>query len=1118
MKDAVSGSGAKRARALFTAAVTGWFLMGAGAAIAQDGAIAGRVTHGSELRPLAGVQVVVQGTTMGAQTNNDGTYRIDGVPAGEHTLRTTFIGFRPAEQVVTVVAGQVSTADFALTETAIGIGGITVTGTLFEVPDIMSPISVQSIDVDDVPALSADVSGLLAGKGPGIAVTQGSGQPGQAANIMLRGPTSLTRGETPLIVVDNIIQDGSLSDINSLDVETVEWVAGASAAALYGSRAQNGVIQIRTKRGTALNTNTVNFVLRGEGGLGQLANGIRLNHHHPFELNDAGTKFIDTNGDEVDFGDLGALGFGSAVLDNQIDPAAPGSSNTAFSNKDFPGEMFDHMDTYFDPGETFDGYAAVTARFGESSFRVSLNQFVEEGIISCSRCADNLEALNADREAQGLVALTPDGPDDDGYSRQNARANVDTRFGDFDVAASTFFSRADQDDRTLGNEFLYLTFMSPALDIAQLHPDDGRPDIDIDPQSVEPNPLYELAIRDTRDKRTRTSAAVDANFSPAGLPWFTVESNFSFDRTDFFDYTIAPKDQVSAGCNRCTTGGSLREYNYISESINASVTLGAQRVLMDGDLTLRMKARYLLETSEERENQISGSAFSVIDVPNFAAITGDISGSNEINHIRSEGMFGIVSGDYLDRYIFDGLIRRDGSSLFGPDERWQTYYRGAVAWRVAQEDFWNIDAITELKLRFAIGTAGGRPGFSWQYETYGVSQGIVTPIRLGNAALRPEVTTERDASMEMLLFDNIGFDVTYAWQDTEDQLLRVPQPAYVGYSSQYQNAGRIESHTYEVALNYAAIDNEDMTLTMRAGWDKTVATIARLDVPAYTSGNFYFAEGRQLGEMWGEKWATSCDDLSAVGIGGSDCEQFEVNDDGLLVAVGSDNDYTDGFSEALWGSTVDFANMEGTDVSYAWGLPIKVDDYSPACIAKNPDDYMEMCPLTQILPIGNGTPDFSTNLQTNLRYKAFTFATLLEARVGHDVYNTTQQWSLRSGRGSIADQGDKAPEFQKPVAYARALYSVNADNSWFAEKGDWLKLREFSLGYTLPRSFTESTLSGVFDRVTLNLIGRNLLTFTGFTGYDPEVGGGGSLGALNAVGGSGYPNFRTVTISAELVF
>ena len=1115
--------GRKRMSALAATAVSAWLFIGAAPLLAQ-GAVSGTVTDAESLAPVAGAQVFVAGTVIGTLSGANGTYRLDGVPAGEQTLTVRLIGYRELSQTVTVQSGQVATADFAVEQTALRLQDIVVTGVVGETPQVKLPFTVERLSAQDFPVPAADVSSLLTAKAAGVSVVSGSGQPGQPSDVLLRGPTSINssgRSLAPLIVIDGVIQSQSatLSDIGALDIDHIEIVKGAAAASLYGSRAQNGVIEISTKRGTGLQTNSLNILARGEYGMGQLVGDVGLTRSHPYLMNAAGTKFIDSDGNEVDFTDLSRPGFGAPVLANQINPGEPGDSFTSFANQAFPHDLFDHMDTFFEPGQTTDVYGAVTGRFGESSFRVSVDQFMEGGVVRCTPCIDNLHDLNSDRVAQGLTPFNAGLPDDDGYERQNVRLNVDTRFGDLDIAASGFYSRANQDDKAVANSaFSQLTFASPAVDLTQIDPTDGYPVIDADTQSISSNPLYLLAIVDSRDKRTRTMGSVDLNYSPTGLEWLTLEANASFDRTDFYDYTIFPKNEKT---REGPTGGSLREFNYTDEAINASVTLGASQTFMDGDLTVRGKARYLVEDQSFVSNGVFGSQFSVQDVPNFGAIIGATSGNNEVRQIKAEGLFGIASVDYRGRYILDGLIRRDGSSLFGPDERWQTYYRGSIAWRIAQEDFWNIDAIDEFKLRFSLGTAGGRPNFFAQYETFGIAGGAIFPINLGNTALKPEFTTEREAGMNFVFFENIGLDLTYAWQTTDDQLLRVPQPAFVGFSNQWQNAGEIQAQTYEVSLRYAPIDTQDMGLQFRVNWDRTRQEITRLDVPPYQQGTFFVAEGRPLGEMWGHVLVRECADMAPVGISASDCTaNFQVNDDGLLVWTGG-ADFTAGFSQQLWGTRGEVPTEGGGAMAFGWGLPIKVQDYSPACVARNPSNFTEKCQLTDVLPFGNTTPDFNLSFGSNFRWKSLNVNALVESSMGHSIYNNTAQWALRDDRGEDVDQTGKPLEHNKSIGYVAGVYLSNNDNDWFREDGDWIKIRELSVGYTLPQSMTEGLFGSVFDRITLNLIGRNLLTITDYRGYDPEVGrSGGELGSstLQRYDSFGYPNFRTFTVSAELVF
>ena len=257
--------------------------------------------------------------------------------------------------------------------------------------------------------------------------------------------------------------------------------------------------------------------------------------------------------------------------------------------------------------------------------------------------------------------------------------------------------------------------------------------------------------------------------------------------------------------------------------------------------------------------------------------------------------------------------------------------------------------------------------------------------------------------------------------------------------------------------------------------------IERLDVPEYSDGPFgsvWIAAGRPLGEFWGAVGVQNCSDLAPTGVSLADCEaNFQVNDDGYLVATGAGNDFTDGFSKQLWGTSVTVNDDSGTS-TYPWGIIIEKFDYSPTCKAKNPTSYQSDCVLTNFLPMGNVTPDFNASWATNFRYKGLSVNSLISSSYGHTIQNGTRTWRMRSNRGGDADQGYKSREFRKPVAYQDAMYNTGQGGGWFPEDASWLKIRELSIGYTLPDSFVETMFGNVVKRLTLSAIGRNLLTIT----------------------------------------
>src|SRR6185312_13715043 len=214
--------------------------------------------------------------------------------------------------------------------------------------------------------------------------------------------------------------------------------------------------------------------------------------------------------------------------------------------------------------------------------------------------------------------------------------------------------------------------------------------------------------------------------------------------------------------------------------------------------------------------------------------------SQRANAVSAAGTLGLK-----DRYFFDGSIRRDGSSLFGTDERYHNYYRASMAWLVTDEPwFKGGEYIDQLKIRAAVGTAGARPSFSAQYEALTIGTGgSITANTLGNKALRPENTLETEYGIDAELFHKYGLTITYARDITTDELLLVPLPVASGFSNQWQNAGTMDGRTWEVSLNVPVLTRKSLAWTSRLIWDQNRAYITRLDVPEYNNSSVRFAVG-----------------------------------------------------------------------------------------------------------------------------------------------------------------------------------------------------------------------------------------------------------------------------------
>lgn len=1125
--------GSKKYFSLGALLAVGWLLLGASPAVAQEGAISGTVTRASNGEPVSGAQVFIPGTEFGTLTGNDGSYRFEGVPGGQHTVRVRLIGFDTASRQVTVSAGQVATVDFELTQTALELQEVVVTGVAAETPQVKLPFTVNQVDADQLPVPSSDISGALQGKLPGVSIASAAGTPGAESDILLRGQTSINasgRGQGPLIVVDGVIQStgGSLADLNSLDIESIEVVKGAAAASMYGSRAQNGVIQITTKSGSDLQDEQEQFdiTVRAETGTSDLEKEWPAGQFHAMRMNDDQTAFVDAQGNEVSF----------LSGSQTAEAACGGGAPLCFQDNPYP-ERNDNLGQFYDPGETTSLYGAVAGASGETNFRVSGEWFEETGTMQ----------LN------------------EGFDRFNGRVNVNHAVGDeFRIQGSMFASRSTQDPPAggagSGGPFFGIVFMSPGADIGrktirgQRQNDEctgGAEDdcwfvVNPDPTvaSDRTNPLFQEQSSLGLEERERLMGSIQGSWSP--VSWFSLDGTFSYDQTGRNSDSFTRKG-TPLGQDQGRALGSFSRDDFFQEAMNASLTANLNETFLDDELTARGKLRYLVEDQETNSFSAGGSDLVTRRVRSLNAIQDQetIGLNSQFTTIRSQNFFAIASLDYKDRYIVDGLIRRDGSSLFGPNERWHTYFRASGAYRLSEEPWFDIGPVTQFKLRYSLGTAGSRPNFFQQYETFSIGGGgSLTFNTLGNKSLKPEHSTEQEAGFDLTLFDRVQVSGTYALQETEDQLLPVPLPSFFGFGTQWQNAGTLEAETWEGSIEGTIVQSQDVTWSATLSASTTTETITELGTasfkygPSVQDGDIFFArEGEELGTFYGFDYIRNCQDLNTTfGISQSACQaNFDVNDDGYLVYVGEGNSFRDGpgpdgtvqTSDDLWGTA---GTVEGK--AFQWGQPMDAQRVDQQCLENNPGATEEEC-TTDFLPLGSSRPDFNVTFSNQFRWKGLTLYGLLDAAVGREVYNQTRQWAnspkTRGAGTSFADAVGEPEGMKKPVSYYSSwTYHANNVNDYFVEDGSYLKIRELSLSYQLPQSVLQGIpwAGQAFDGATVSVLGRNLLTFTDYSGYDPEVGFGNATGSTGQTGSAvntafaafQYPNFRTVTASLELTF
>jgi TonB-linked SusC/RagA family outer membrane protein len=1034
-----------RLRSLFLTLAIALSPLFATRAAAQAGSITGVVTDSSDNRPLPSVQVLVGGTRLAAMTNDAGRYTINNVPAGRYNVTARRLGYKAVTAVVNVGAGASASHNFRLEPVGLTLEAVVTTGVVDPTSGTRVPFTVGRVDAENAPVPASNAIETIQGKIAGVTVVP-SGQPGSGTNILLRSPTSISKSIAPLIVVDGVILSSSFgassADLESMDIESVEVVKGAAAASLYGSRAAAGVIQVKTRRGSGLAEGTTRVTARSEVGNNDLGGKIHWAHYHYYQTNAQG-QYVNAAG---------------AVVPRAQRVARPVYEQ--FQDVPYVDPIYDQVDRFFDPGQFFRNSVSIAQNGAKTNWMLSLNNVREDGVV-----------LNSGK-----------------FQQNNVRLNLDHRpIENLNLSFSGYHNRSDRHE-LYGDAFFDLINQAPDVDLRVPDPD-GTPYLfQGDPnEGREENPLYVLSTEDSRRKRARTQGNLSARYAPLG--WLNVDGSVSYDRSDrrndfFLDQ--GKKTEITGG----VSPGEIEQFTGTTDAINANASINL--IGRTGPLTVKTTLRGFMEKETNQTTTATGSFFSAPGVRSLENAQ-QRSIASLYEEIRSNSFAATAGADYRGRYIAEGLVRRDGSSLFGPEEQWNNYYRVSGAWRLSQESWWPVKSLDEFKLRASRGTAGTRPDFADQYETFTFAEGGgLSKQTLGNRFLKPEHATETEIGLDAIFRQRYSLQVSYARNKVIDQLIEIPLAGFFGYTSQWQNAGTVEGNTWEGTLEAQLIRKPGLTWRMGLVADRSRNRITEFDRSCFSTQNIAFrCAGETLGAMYGFHFINGTNELQPDATSRS--AEFQQNDEGLLVWVGAGNSYTEGETKKLWGTTTTI----GTTV-YQWGMPIVQRDETGS---------------TALVRIGDGNPDFHWGISNNVGWKDFTFFALVDANVGGQVYNETNQRMYQWARSRDVDQAGKPQELKKPITYYVNLYAANDPTDYFVEDAGFVKLREVSVKYRLG-----TTVVNMLDRfgvtaASISLLGRNIKTWTDYKGYDPEVGG-----TIVRRDNFLYPRYRTFTGSIELTF
>jgi len=1078
--------------ALLVAAVTvvlGCFITAPLAA--QDAVIKGRVTARTG-EPLGGANVLVANTNVGAVTDANGRYTLTVGAAAVHgqqvAITARYIGHKPQNRTITLSAGEQS-QDFSLEADPLRLEEVVVTGVAEATDRRKLGFTVGSVSNEQLKAVpGANALEGIQGKIAGVRFVPQSAQPGSEPAIKLRGATSISGRQDPLYIVDGVIARFGIADIAPEDVERIEVVKGAAASSLYGSNGANGVVQVFTKRGTALPEGSMQVTFRTEAGVNTMPRRMQFSRSHAWEVESTPghcaaldpTFTVDPGGNYCLDEDGARVTKTDGIADNPF---------TVYH---------DHWSAMVKEGPFATEYVSLGQRRGPTNFNVSFENTRNKGVIF------------------GLG----------GYTRRNARFNLDYQLRpNFDASFSAFYG-ASSNGRAAegtGSPFYQLMFVQPDVDITACCNPDSSPYIAQVPLSGDvandANPMYELANRKITDDRNRFTGSGKLRWRI--YDWLAAEGSFGYDQEGAFYKDVTPRPYYTSSGGP-PDPGSLTERTLNGFQYNTGATLTSIRRLT-ATITNTTKVGTLYENQRNRGLITTASSFRIGKVPEFPGVdqTSVLPGSAD-TIIRNFNYFGVTTFDIKDRYVIDALVRRDGSSLFGPENRWATYYRVSGAWRVTED--LRIPGIDEWRLRASYGTAGLRPGYGDQYEILSVTSTGFDKLIRGNPDLKPARASELEAGTNIDFGGGrFSLEYTYARKDSKDQILLVDLPAITGYrEGQWENAGGLRSNTHELTFAARLINTARTGLTLNIVGDRTRQKITDWRLPTGSPlperlysfqqmpAAFFLGPNRDLGVLYGNHWIRNVDELyddpAKAALSGPgqawSRDSVMINEDGYVVR------------RSAYGTSRERA------IKYVY---CKRRDGAGNCLQTD-----------NVVEIGNANPDFNLSFGLNFNYHRLAVNALLDWSYGGDLYNGTRQWAFQATRDRVQDQAgkpanaatcgvvsDPMPSCPRKTLgyYGVGFYNGLDADDYFIESGSYAKLKELSVSYTLgAEQLRRIGLLHSIREMRLSFIARNLFTITNYSGLDPEVSGLNGDPFQVRMDWFQYPQFRTFTGSIELGF
>lgn len=987
--------------------------------------------------PLNGATVMVRNTNASATTDASGRFSLN-LPSSAKTIVVSFVGMQ--EKEITIGSG--NTYNVTLSSGNSNLNEVVVVGYGKEkranLTTAQTSVSAKEIDR----TVNTTVEQALQGRAAGVSVTQNSGQPGGGVSVNIRGISSINGSTEPLYVIDGVQiggsnsgnSSGNLAGLNPSDVEDIQILQGPSATAIYGSRGTNGVVLITTKRGKA--------------GDARLIYGYQYNIQTPPERISVMTlpqyAQMQINYKAIAGGNVRGELLDPSILGGGTDWQKELFNNAAMSKHQLSLSGGSNATTYYLSGEYLNQEGiAVGSGFDRYSFRLNVETKPREWITLGTNLSFNQTKESITTSSSGLISnsiqLSPEVP----------VKNINGSWGGGDLS-------------------------NPAHQFAP----------------VNPIAISTLTTNNANRRQFLGGLNLGLNLAKGLVFRSSFNANVNYGGTTFYQptYAIGWAINTTALLTNGTSQNSywnwnqLLEYNRQFGKHNAGLMVSHEAQGSDYKNVGGTRTGFLTN--------------DILDLSAGSATTASNSGGS--GRWAMESYLARANYNYDNRYLLTGTIRRDGSVNFGPERRWGVFPSVSGAWRVTQEEFFNVPAISELKLRLETGLTGNQGGagiyspLSASASQWGTA---FLPSVYPNKALQWEDTRTDNIGINIgLLKNRIAIDFDYYIKNTDNMLLGASIPWYMGSNGTAAvapptvNAGSLQTKGWSFTINTTNISTKAFRWETNLNLSQFKTIIKSLN-----SENGFLERS-----SW---WLNQPDPWSQRSAIGFEPWLFRgYIEDGIFTSV-----------EEINASAVPVDNTGKRRPTAAtngiWIGDVKLRDINGDGVITNDDKTN----------IGNPWPKLFGGLTNSFSYKGFDLSILVTGSYGNDIYNfmaweNSNPNNINLGRNMMLHAMDYAkvttdaagkPVLSNPGTNVARIISgvdVNGNNarqtSKWVEDGSFIRLKNVSLSYNVPTTLLakQKLVRGV--RATVGA--QNIATLTGYSGFDPEVG---AYTGANANGG-----------------